>query len=131
MKSFVLKYNGTKGGKRMDFNESIGKYTCEADDLIFAWDEEPTEDMSETIEKLSKNYYSHLDEIVQFMMPDLKMCYGDVDPNAIKEKLGKPIIDYDNGTVTYLEQSFDNEHIFEFEFLDDAFEELQYFSIDG
>ena len=115
----------------MDFNESIGKYTCESNNLIFAWDEDPTEDMSETIEKLTKNYYSHIDEIVQFMMPDLKMCYGDVDPNTVKEKLGKPIIDYDNGTVTYLEQSFDSEHIFEFEFLDDAFEELQYFSIDG
>lgn len=41
------------------------------------------------------------------------------------------MIDYDNGTVTYLEQSFDGDHIFEFEFLGDEFEDLQYFSIDG
>lgn len=57
--------------------------------------------------------------------------YGDVDIETVKDKLGKPIIDYENGRVTYVEQSFDDIHVFEFEFLDDAFEKLQYFSIDG
>ena len=55
-----------------------------------------------------------------------------MDYNAmIKEKLGKPVIDYDNGQVNYFEQSFDDMHIFTFEFLDDEFRDLQYFSIDG
>lgn len=34
-------------------------------------------------------------------------------------------------TVTYLEQSFDSDHIFEFEFMDDGLNELGNFSIDG
>ena len=49
----------------------------------------------------------------------------------IEEKLGKPMIDIDNGQVTYCEQTFDDIHIFSFEFLDDEFNEMQYFSIDG
>ena len=36
-----------------------------------------------------------------------------------------------NGKVTYCEQTFDNVHIFTFEFLDEEFKELQYFAIDG
>ena len=65
------------------------------------------------------------------MMPDLIEVYGDVDTETVKEKLGKPVIDYDNGTIKYLERTFDDIHIFEFEFLDDAFEDIKYFSIDG
>lgn len=65
------------------------------------------------------------------MLPNLKELYGELDEKSVKEKLGKPIIDYDNGVVKYLEQSFDNIHIFSFEFLDDEFKDIQYFSIDG
>lgn len=115
----------------MDFNKKLGQFTCENKGLIFVWDYEPEEDISDVICMLTENYYSHLDEIVQFMLPDLKQVYGDIDVEAVKEKLGKPIIDYDNGRVSYLEQRFDSIHIFDFEFLDDAFEQLQYFSIDG
>lgn len=65
------------------------------------------------------------------MMPDIKQMYGDFSIEEISKKLGKPIIDYMNGTVTYCEQTIDNMHIFNFEFLDEKFKELQYFAIDG
>ena len=115
----------------MDFNDKLGQYLCENNGLFFAWDEEPEDDITGVINMLTENYYSHLDEIVQFMLPDIKLIYGDVDVDTVKKKLGKPIIDYDNGRVTYYEQEFDGMHIFEFEFFDDSFEELQNFSIDG
>ena len=41
----------------------------------------------------------------------------------------EPAEDYEN--QTYCEQTFDDIHIFSFEFLDDEFNEMQYFSIDG
>lgn len=91
----------------------------------------PTIEISGVVEMLTGNYYLHLDDIVHFMLTDLQQVYGDVDIETVKDKLGKPIIDYENGRVTYVEQSFDDIHVFEFEFLDDAFEKLQYFSIDG
>ena len=115
----------------MDYNDNLGQYIYEYNSLVFAWDEEPDKDMSNVVKMLADNYYSHLDDIVRFMLPDLEQVYGVTDFDTIKSKLGKPIIDYDNGRVTYVEQGFDSFHIFEFEFLDDAFEDLQYFSIDG
>lgn len=33
--------------------------------------------------------------------------------------------------VSYFEQDFDHDHIFEFEFMDDEFEELDNFTIGG
>ena len=99
--------------------------------LLFAWDEEPEEDIQNTVESLAENYFKNLDVIIDFMLSDIKEIYGEVTVEDVKEKLGKPVIDYNNGKVTYYEQSFDDCHIFEFEFMDDAFEDLQYFSIDG
>ena len=115
----------------MEFDEKLGQFKFENNGLIFAWDEEPDEEISGVVEMLTENYYLHLDDIVHFMLTDLQQVYGDVDIETVKDKLGKPIIDYENGKVTYVEQSFDDIHVFEFEFLDDAFEKLQYFSIDG
>ena len=57
--------------------------------------------------------------------------YGEVHIESAKEKLGKPTIYPESGVVDYLEQSFDDIHIFRFEFLDDEFKELKYFQIDG
>ena len=113
------------------FDVDSGQFRCENKGLIFVWDEQPAEDVRDVIDMFTENYYSHMDDIVHFMLTDLQQVYGDISVEIVKDKLGKPIIDYENGRVTYTEQSFDDIHIFEFEFLDDAFEKLQYFSIDG
>ena len=115
----------------MEFDEDLEQFKCETAGLIFVWNEEPDKDVSDVVDMLTENYYLHLNDIVHFMLPDLQQIYGQVDVETVKDKLGKPIIDYDNGIVTYVEQNFDDLHIFEFEFLDDAFEKLQYFSING
>lgn len=117
--------------KEIVFDEDLGQFKCENDGLIFVWDEEPDEDVSDVVDMLTRNYQKNLNAIAGFMLNDLQQVYGDLDVETIKEKIGKPIIDYDNGMVSYVEQEFDDIHIFEFEFLDDEFEELQYFSIDG
>ncbi len=65
------------------------------------------------------------------MRPNITEVFGQFSPDEMKEKLGKPVINYDNGQVNYFEHSFDDMHIITFEFLDDEFSELQYFSIDG
>ena len=115
----------------MKFDEELQQFIYDFNGLIFAWDEEPETDDPYMLKKLADNYFSHLDTIIEFMMPDLKETYGDVTTKNVKTRLGKPVIDYDNGRVTYTEQTFDNQHIFTFEFLDDEFKDLQYFSIDG
>ena len=56
---------------------------------------------------------------------------GGYSKEDVKNNLGQAIIDYNQGTVTYCDQSFDDWHIFEFEFLDGKFEKLEHFSVNG
>ena len=115
----------------MEFNEDLEQFIFEYNGLIFVWDEEPEEGYMEQVKIISEKYHSNLNSIVEFMMPDITEVFGKFSLDEIKEKLGKPVINYDNGQVNYFEQSFDDTHIFRFEFLDDEFKDLQYFSIDG
>ena len=115
----------------MEFDESLQQYTYSYEDLIFAWDEEPTEEYINKVKALAKNYKDNFDRIIDFILPDLREMYGDISKEDVKNNLGKPIIDYNQGTVTYCEQSFDDYHIFSFEFLNNTFEKLEHFSVDG
>lgn len=115
----------------VEFNEDLGQYIFEYNGLIFAWDEEPGEEYMEQARTISEKYNAHLNLIVEFMRPNITEVFGQFSPDEMKEKLGKPVINYDNGQVNYFEHSFDDMHIITFEFLDDEFSELQYFSIDG
>ena len=115
----------------MKFDEELEQFVFEYHGLIFAWDEEPVEDYIEQVKTISEKYNARLDSIIEFMMPDIVAIFGDFSANEIKEKLGKPVINYDNGQVNYLQQSFDDIHIFTFEFMDDEFQDLKYFSMDG
>ena len=45
--------------------------------------------------------------------------------------MGKPIIDYNRGTVSYCDRTFDDWHIFEFEISDEKFEKSEHFSVNG
>ena len=115
----------------MRFDEELEQFVFECHGLIFAWDEEPVEDYIEQVKTISEKYHARLDSIIEFMMLDIVAIFGDFSANEIKEKLGKPVINYDNGQVNYLQQSFDDIHIFTFEFMDDEFQDLKYFSMDG
>ena len=115
----------------MEFDESLQQYTYSYEDLIFAWDEEPTEEYINKVKVLAKNYKDNFDRIIDFILPDLREMYGDISKEDVKKNLGKPIIDYNQETVTYCDQSFDDCHIFEFAFSNNTFEKLEHFSVDG
>ena len=80
---------------------------------------------------LAEGYLSNLDKIVKLMLPDIQDIYGKTTAKEVKNKLGKPRIDLGRWLVTYPEQSFDGVHIFEFEFSDEEFEDIDNFVIDG
>ena len=115
----------------MHFDDDLEMYVSEIDGIIFAGEGEPIDDYEESLQAMAKKYWSNLDFIIEFMMPDLQEVYGDINVEIVKEKLGRPTIYFDNGRVDYCEQLFDDMHIFCFEYLDDEFKDLQYFSIDG
>src|SRR5574344_1713995 len=103
----------------MHFDDDLEMYVSEIDGIIFACEDEPTVDYEESLQDVAKKYWSNLDYIIEFLMPDLQEVYGDIDTEMVKAKLGRPTVDFDNGRVDYCEQSFDDMHIFSFEFLDD------------
>ena len=113
------------------FNDEQGAYTLEIGEIVFRWEKEPAEDYENQAKIIAANYKSNLSRIIEFMHTDIQEMYGNISLEEIEEKLGKPMIDIDNGQVTYCEQTFDDIHIFSFEFLDDEFNEMQYFSIVG
>lgn len=115
----------------MLYNEELGEYFVEIQNILFISEEQQDEDYVNGLKRIANNYYDNLNSIIEFMLSDLNEMYGETDAETVKKKLGRPTVDYDNGTVTYLEQDFDNVHIFSFEFLDDEFNEIQYFAIDG
>ena len=98
-------------------------------DFCLGWG--PTEEYINKVKALAKNYKDNFDRIIDFILPDLREMYGDVSKEDVKNNLGKPIIDYNQGTVSYCDQTFDDWHIFEFEFLDEKFEKIEHFSVDG
>jgi len=115
----------------MDFDESLQQYIYQYEDLIFSWDEKAEGEYINIVKVLSKNYKDNFDKIIDFMMPDLREMYGDISREDVKNNLGKPIIDYNRGTVSYCDQTFDDWHIFEFEISDGKFERLEHFSVNG
>ncbi|CDZ75638.1 hypothetical protein ING2D1G_1501 [Peptoniphilus sp. ING2-D1G] len=115
----------------MDFDESLQQYTYAYEDLIFVWDELPKENFHEIVEVLADSYHENFDGILDFILPNLREIYGDVTREDVENKIGKPIINPENETVTYCDQSFDSWHIFTFEFSNNNFEDLNYFSVDG
>ena len=115
----------------MKFDESLQQYVYQYEDLIFSWDEEPKEEDINKVKALAKNYKDNLNRIIDFILPELREMYGDVSKEDVKNNLGQAIIDDTQGTVTYCDQSFDDYHIFSFEFLNNTFEKLEHFSVDG
>lgn len=115
----------------MRFDENLRQFVYEYEGIVFAWDEEPGKDFPDTVKKLAAGYYERLDDIVRHIAPDLKEMYGITDPREIKRKLGKPVIDLTMGEINYLEHTFDYEHIFTLEYMDDEFKQLSHFSVDG
>lgn len=116
---------------KFEFDNDYGMFTAEVDGVILAFDEMPEEGCEEELNQTAQKYWSRLDSIVEFMMPDLQEVYGISDAEEVKAKLGRPIIEPDNGRVTYCEHLLDSVHIHSFEYLDDDFENLQYFSMNG
>lgn len=55
----------------MRFDENLRQFVYEYEGIIFAWDEEPEKDFSDTVKKLAAGYYERLDDIVRHIAPDL------------------------------------------------------------
>ena len=115
----------------MKYDEDLEQFIYEYEDLIFAWENRPDDNFKERVKTIANNYHDNFDKIVIFIKSNIEDIFDNVTEETVKNKLGKPIINYEIGMVTYCEQAFDSIHIFDFEFIDDDFEEIYGFSMDG
>lgn len=111
------------------FDESRDEYVAQLNGVEFVCDE-PQDDYEEEAQKLSKLYFEKLPKMIDFMLPELRQVYGEVDKAELSQLLGKPTINLSTFQIMYMEQTLDETHIIEFEYGDD-FEEFYYFNIDG
>lgn len=114
----------------MKFDDDLQQYVVEHKGILFAWDDEP-EEYEELIEKLADAYWKKIDSIARYISADLEGMYGAHSIESIKEKLGMPVIDPDNTEINWLEHTFDEVHMFTLQYIDDEFEELSYFMVNG
>lgn len=55
----------------MDFNKDLEQYVYEYDGLFFLGDEEPEEDIQDTVKMLAGNYFEHLDTIIDIRIDEV------------------------------------------------------------
>ena len=107
-----------------------GEYEAQFNDIRFVC-ETVEDDFEEMAVKIAEVYEDRLEQIAGFMLEEgITDFFGELTEEKIIASLGAPTIDLGRGLVTYLEHTFDQEHIIEFEF-DGILDELFYLNIDG
>lgn len=86
------------------------------------------------IEKIIESYSQKIKEIAKFCKESecFKKCYPEETEESIIRKLNKPVIRFfgEEGTLTYSEHEFDEDHILDIDF-DGILEKFSYIGIDG
>lgn len=120
-----------KGTIAMIFDQSLQAYLHEVDDVFVAWEEKPSGNYEVEAQLLAANYHKNRSRILAFILPHLQEFYGYFTGEEATEKLSKPIIEPERQSVTFCDQTFDDIHIFSFDYQGQAFESLENFAIDG
>lgn len=99
-----------------EYNDKLQSFTRTIDDMVFECGEYKLE-YDSLSEELSSIYQLKLPEIALFVKPEIDSFFGsDFSVESIIECLGYPIIDLEINTITYVEHTFDAEHIITVEF---------------
>ena len=113
------------------YNDEYDAYVIEFDDAVICWNEEPEADCEQTAAEVREVYLRNIEAIAAVIYDEIKTIFQVSGVDEVIKKLGRPQIHPDDGQVTYCEHSFDDQHIISFEYLDDAFEDIQYVAVDG
>jgi Na_pump_decarbB: sodium ion-translocating decarboxylase, beta subunit len=125
----ILEKNKKSKGTAFVYDENNDYYKMEINGIEFVCDSIHSDYEKHAVE-LAQAYEKRLPDIVDYLMPDIKEMFGITNPDVIANSLGKPSIDLDRGTLTYLEHTMDSLHIIEMEF-DGIFTAFYNSCIDG
>ena len=113
------------------YSEEYKAYVIEFDDAVILWYDEPDESCAQVAENVRNSYLRNINRIAEVIFDEIKDFFDVEDADDVISKLGKPVINPDNGQVTYCECTFDDEHIISFEYMDDEFSDIDYVTVDG
>ena len=125
----ILEKNKKSKGTAFVYDENNDYYKMDINGIEFVCDSIHYDYEKHAVE-LAQAYEKRLPDIVDYLMPDIKEMFGITNPDVIANSLGKPSIDLDRGTLTYLEHTMDSLHIIEMEF-DGIFTAFYNSCIDG
>lgn len=125
----ILEKNKKSKGTAFVYDENNDYYKMEINGIEFVCDSIHSDYEKHAVE-LAQAYEKRLPDIVDYLMPDIKEMFGITNPDVIANSLGKPSIDLDRGTLTYLGHTMDSLHIIEMEF-DGIFTAFYNSCIDG
>lgn len=111
------------------FDEKTREYEAELNGVHFIC-AEVLENYPAKVAQIAGCYESRLSEIAEFMMDEITQLFGEMTESELVESLGKPTIDLDRETLSFLEQVLDDEHIIEMEYSGDL-DQFYYLNIDG
>lgn len=63
----------------MYYDKTLESYAIEIKNIVFINEEEQDADYIKNLSKIADNYYNSLDYIIDFILPDLKAMYGELD----------------------------------------------------
>jgi len=97
------------------YDEGDEIYKVEMNGIVFVC-EEYIKEFDKYALKLADAYERKLGDIIAFMLPEISSFFEISDPEIIRSKLGKPMIDVNRCVITYLEHTLDYMHIIDVEF---------------
>ena len=103
----ILEKNKKSKGTAFVYDENNDYYKMEINGIEFVCDSIHSDYEKHAVE-LAQAYEKRLPDIVDYLMPDIKEMFGITNPDVIANSLGKPSIDLDRGTLTYLEHTMDS-----------------------
>ncbi|MBO5227106.1 MAG: hypothetical protein J6B17_03335 [Ruminococcus sp.] len=108
----------------------LGEYEAVIDRITFVCDE-VDDSFEETAVRLAEVYSSRLESIADFLLDEgISDVFGEISPDKLIKALGKPVVNLENETITYADNSLDDYCIIEFEYTG-LFESFSYLNIDG
>lgn len=97
----ILEKNKKSKGTAFVYDENNDYYKMEINGIEFVCDSIHSDYEKHAVE-LAQAYEKRLPDIVDYLMPDIKEMFGITNSDVIANSLGKPSIDLDRGTLTYL-----------------------------
>lgn len=93
--------------------------------------EEDCKNPEKVFDEYLKLYNEKRPELLKFVLENgLVECYGEMDLDTVKEKLGNPTINVSLNEISFCDNTFDGEHIISFEYAD-GFKKFYHFRMDG